>query len=187
VKLIVKDVRVNREIRAREVRVIDPEGKQLGILPIYEAIRTAASMELDLVEVSPKSEPPVCRIMDYGKFKYQQRKKDQEAKKKQSVIHLKEVKMRPKTEEHDYQFKLRHIERFLKEGNKIKVTMMFRGREMAHTDIGKARLNRIMEEIKEWGKVEQEPKFEGRNCVMVLAPTQIPKPLEPRAEPTKEG
>ena len=186
-KTIVRDVRINREIRAREVRVIDPDGKQLGILPLHEALRTATTLELDLVEVSPKSEPPVCRIMDYGKFKYQQRKKEQEAKKKQVVIHLKEVKMRPKTEEHDFQFKVRNMERFLKEGNKIKVTMVFRGREMAHTDIGRNLLNRVVNEIKEWGKVEQDPRFEGRNCVMILTPTQAPKPAERTVERPKES
>ena len=170
-----RDVRINREIRAKEVRVIDPEGKQLGILPVYEALRQATSFELDLVEVSPKSEPPVCRIMDYGKFKYQQSKKAHDAKKKQAVVHLKEVKMRPKTEEHDFQFKLRHIERFLKEGNKTKVTIVFRGRELAHPDLGRTMLGRITEESKEWAKVEQPPKFEGRNFIMVLAPLQSPK------------
>jgi translation initiation factor IF-3 len=175
VNVIAKDVRINREIRAKEVRVIDPEGKQLGILPLVEALRAAAESELDLVEVSPKSDPPVCRIMDYGKFKYQQRKKDHDARKKQAVIHLKEVKMRPKTEEHDFKFKLRHIERFLKEGNKTKVTVVFRGREMAHPDLGRNMLGRITEESKEWGKVEQEPKLEGRNFVMVLAPLQAQK------------
>jgi translation initiation factor IF-3 len=173
---IAKDVRINREIRAREVRVIDPEGKQLGILAVSEALRLATNFELDLVEVSSKSEPPVCRIMDYGKFKYQQSKKAHDAKKKQAVVHLKEVKMRPKTEEHDFQFKLRHIERFLKEGNKTKVTVVFRGRELAHPDLGRNMLNRITEEAKEWGKVEQGPKFEGRNFIMVLAPLQSQKP-----------
>jgi len=172
---IVRDVRINREIRAKEVRVIDPEGKQLGILPVFEALRMAANFELDLVEVSPKAEPPVCRIMDYGKFKYQQSKKAHDAKKKQAVVHIKEVKMRPKTEEHDFQFKLRHIERFLKEGNKTKVTVVFRGRELAHPDLGKKMLARIIEEAKEWGKVEQSPKFEGRNFIMILAPIQSQK------------
>jgi len=181
VKTIVRDVRINREIRAKEVRVIDPEGKQLGILPIMEALRTALNFELDLVEVSPKAEPPVCRIMDYGKFKYQQRKKEHDAKKKQAVVHLKEVKMRPKTEPHDFQFKVRNIERFLKEGNKIKVTIVFRGRELAHPDLGRNMLARIVEEIKESGKVEQEPKFEGRNCVMILSPVLAQKPLQPQA------
>lgn len=173
---ISKDVRINREIRAREVRVIDPEGKQLGVIPVVEALRLAINYELDLVEVSPKAEPPVCRIMDYGKFKYQQSKKAHDAKKKQTVVHLKEVKMRPKTEEHDFQFKLRHIEKFLKEGNKTKVTIVFRGRELAHTEFGRNMLSRIVEEAKEWGKVELAPKFEGRNFIMVLAPLQIQKP-----------
>jgi translation initiation factor IF-3 len=173
---IARDVRINREIRAKEVRVIDPEGKQLGILQVSEALRLATNYELDLVEVSPKSEPPVCRIMDYGKFKYQQSKKAHEAKKKQVVVHIKEVKMRPKTEEHDFQFKLRHIEKFLKEGNKTKVTIVFRGRELAHPDLGKNMLGRITEEAKEWGKVEQAPKFEGRNFIMVLSPLQSQKP-----------
>ena len=173
---IVRDVRINREIRAKEVRVIDPEGKQLGILQVFEALRMAASFELDLVEVSPKSEPPVCRIMDFGKFKYQQSKKAHDAKKKQTVVHLKEVKMRPKTEEHDFQFKLRHIERFLKEGNKTKITVVFRGRELTHPDLGRNMLSRITEESKEWGKVEQLPKFEGRNFIMILAPIQSQKP-----------
>ena len=173
---IVKDVRINREIRAKEVRVIDPEGRQLGILPLGEALRLSANFELDLVEVSSKSDPPVCRIMDYGKFKYQQSKKAHDAKKKQAVVHIKEVKMRPKTEEHDFQFKVRHIERFLKEGDKIKVTVVFRGREIAHPDLGKNMLIRIQESIKEWGKVEQDPRFEGRNCVMILTPLQSQKP-----------
>jgi len=176
VRDIVKDVRINREIRAKEVRVIDPEGKQLGVISLVEALRAAANFELDLVEVSSKSEPPVCRIMDYGKFKYQQSKKAHEAKKKQAVIHLKEVKMRSKTEEHDFQFKLRHIERFLKEGNKTKVVVVFRGREMAHLDLGRNMLNRITEESKEWAKIEQAPKMEGRNLTMVLAPLLSQKP-----------
>jgi len=176
VGFISKDVRINREIRAKEVRVVDHEGKQLGVLPLPEALRLAATVELDLVEVSSKSDPPVCRIMDYGKFKYQQSKKAHDAKKKQAVIHLKEVKMRPKTEEHDFQFKLRHIEQFLKEGNKTKVTVVFRGRELAHPDLGRNLLNRIMEGIKECGKVELFPKFEGRNFIMVLAPLQVSKP-----------
>jgi len=178
VGIIARDVRVNREIRARELRVIDPEGRQLGVLPLVEALRAAADADLDLVEVSPKSEPPVCRIMDYGKFKYQQSKKAHDAKKKQAVIHLKEVKLRSKTEEHDLQFKLRHIERFLKEGNKTKITIIFRGREIAHADLGRQMMERVMEQAKEWGKIEQPPKFEGRNYVMILAPLQSQKPAQ---------
>ena len=173
---ISRDVRINREIRAREIRVIDSEGKQLGILPLVEALRVAANADLDLVEVSPKSEPPVCRIMDFGKFKYQQSKKAHDAKKKQAVVHLKEVKLRSKTEEHDLEFKLRHIERFLKEGNKTKVTIIFRGREITHSDLGKQMMGRIAEKAKEWGKIEQPAKFEGRNYVMILAPLPSQKP-----------
>jgi translation initiation factor IF-3 len=179
---IARDVRINREIRAKEVRVIDPEGKQLGIIPVVEALRAAANFELDLVEVSSKTDPPVCRIMDYGKFKYQQSKKAHDAKKKQAVVHLKEVKMRPKTEEHDFQFKLRHIERFIKEGNKTKITVVFRGRELAHPDLGRNMLSRITEGAKEWAKIEQAPKFEGRNFTMVLAPIASQKP--PTHEPS---
>lgn len=171
-KPIAKDARINHEIRVREVRVIDPEGKQLGILPISEALRIARHYELDLVEVSPKSEPPVCRIMDYGKFKYQQSKKAHDAKKKQAVVHIKEVKLRPKTEEHDFQFKLRHIERFLQDGDKIKVTVVFRGREITHPDLGRNMIMRIIEAVKEIGKVEQPPRFEGRNFITILAPLQ---------------
>ncbi len=167
------EVRVNRRIRASNVRVIDPEGGQLGILPIAEALRIAEEYELDLVEVSSKSDPPVCRLMDYGKFKYQQRKKAHEAKKKQAVIHIKEVKLRPKTDEHDLQFKLRHIERFLKEGLKTKVTMVYRGRELSHPEIGRRILDRVSEEVKEWGAVELNPKFEGRTMVMVLSPRSV--------------
>jgi translation initiation factor IF-3 len=176
VESISRDVRVNREIRAREVRVIDSEGKQLGILPLVEALRAAANADLDLVEVSPKSDPPVCRIMDFGKFKYQQSKKAHDAKKKQAIVHLKEVKLRPKTEEHDLEFKLRHIERFLKEGNKTKVTIIFRGREITHSELGKQMMERIAEQAREWGKIEQPAKFEGRNYVMILAPMMSQKP-----------
>lgn len=155
--------------------MIDPEGRQLGIMPLIEALRAAANADLDLVEVSPKSEPPVCRIMDFGKFKYQQSKKAHDAKKKQAIVHLKEVKLRPKTEEHDLEFKLRHIERFLKEGNKTKVTIVFRGREISHPDFGRQMMERIAEQTKEWGRIEQPPKFEGRNYVMVLAPQSVQK------------
>ena len=127
-------------------------------------------MDLDLVEVAPQAKPPVCRIMDYGKYRYEQSKKAREAKKKQTVIQLKEIKLRPKTDEHDFQFKARHVERFLRSGNKAKVTMMFRGREMVHTELGKRLLVRLADALKEIGQVEQPPKLEGRNMTMVLAP-----------------
>lgn len=165
-----EEVKVNRYIRARTVRVIGPEGDQLGVLPTEEALRIAGELELDLVEISSKSDPPVCRVMDYGKYKYQQQKKAHEAKKKQAVVHVKEVKLRPKTDEHDLQFKVKHIERFLKEGLKSKVTIIFRGRELSHPEIGRAILARVSDDLKECSVVETGPKFEGRTMVMLLAP-----------------
>jgi translation initiation factor IF-3 len=152
------------------VRVIDPEGNQLGILPVAEALTKASDFGLDLVEVSPKTDPPVCKIMDYGKYKYLQSKKGHEAKKKQAGGQLKEVKLRPKTEEHDLQVKLRNVERFLKGGYKTKISIVFRGRELAHKDLGERMMERIMEETKEWGVAESPPKFEGRSIVVILAP-----------------
>lgn len=163
---------VNQKIRAPQVRLIGEDGTQLGIVPLEEALTRAAEEKLDLVEVAPKASPPVCKIMDYGKYKYLQAKKLQEAKKKQTTIQVKEVKIRPKTEEHDYQFKLRHIKRFLSEKNKAKVTIMFRGREIAHSELGLKVLERIIVDIEEEGIVEQAPKLEGRNMIMILAPRQ---------------
>lgn len=167
---ISKGLRVNERIRIKEVRVISQDGTQLGILPIEQALQTAYEQHLDLVEVAPEARPPVCRIMDYGKYRYEQAKKAREAKKKQTIIELKEIKLRPKTEEHDFQFKARHAERFLKEGNKAKITMMFRGREMIRMDRGKAVLDRFVEALKDVAMVEQAPKVEGRNMTMILAP-----------------
>jgi translation initiation factor IF-3 len=157
-------------IRVREVRVISPEGEQLGILPIEEALALAQERDLDLVEVAPNERPPVCRIMDYGKFKYQQSKRSQEAKKRQKVIQIKEIKMRPKTEEHDYLFKMRHAHRFLEEGNKVKVTLLFRGREMDHIDLGQRMLDRIITDCKDVSTVEQHPRMEGQTLSLILAP-----------------
>ena len=142
----------------------------MGIVPLEDALARAAEERLDLVEVAPKATPPVCKIMDYGKYKYMQSKKLQEAKKKQSTIQVKEVKIRPKTEEHDYQFKLRHIKRFIDEKNKAKITIMFRGREIAHSELGLRVLERIIEDTEEIAVVEQQPKLEGRNMIMILAP-----------------
>ena len=167
---ISKGIRINDRIRIKEVRVISPDGTQLGILPIEQALQTAYSQNLDLVEVAPEAKPPVCRIMDYGKYRYEQSKKAREARKKQTIIELKEIKLRPKTEEHDFQFKARHAERFLKEGNKAKITMMFRGREMIRMDRGKALLTRFVETLKDVAVVEQAPKIEGRNMTLILAP-----------------
>lgn len=165
-----KDVNVNWQIRAPEVRVIGHDGKQIGILPLKEAMKLAEEQGLDLVEVAPQATPPVCRIMNYGKYKYQQSKKIQEAKKHQTVIQVKEVKIRPRTEEHDLQFKLRHAKRFLSEGNKVKVSMLFRGREIAHPEMGRELLDRVIAELKDLVVIEQAPRLEGRNMVMLLAP-----------------
>lgn len=165
-----KQTNVNERIRAHEVRVIGKDGQQLGVLPIKKALELAALDQLDLVEVAPNAEPPVCKIMDYGKFKYQQSKRTQEAKKKQTVIQVKEVKVRPKTDEHDLQTKIKNIRRFLGQKDKAKVTILFRGREIAYADQGVKVLERIKEELKEEAVVEQSPKMEGRNLVMILAP-----------------
>jgi len=170
VVVITKRVNVNRQIRASEVRVIDPDGKQVGVMPLEEALKMAEDYRLDLVEVAPNANPPVCRIMDYGKYKYQQSKKSQEARKKQTYIQVKEVKMRPKTDEHDLQFKIRHIKRFLSQKNKAKVTVVFRGREISYTEPGLQVLQRVIDEVGDLGVVEQPPKLEGRNMVMILAP-----------------
>lgn len=160
--------RVNREIKSREVRVVDSEGEQLGILQIEEALRAAEERELDLVEVAPNATPPVCRILDYGKHKYTLSKKSQVAKKHQKVIKVKEIKMRPKIEEHDYQFKSGHVKRFLAQGHRVKVTIMFRGREMAHTHLGRSILDRLTVDLEPVAAPENLPRLEGRNMYMFL-------------------
>jgi translation initiation factor IF-3 len=161
---------LNQGIRAREVRVIDPDGNQLGILPIREALAAASEFGLDLVEVSPTAKPPVCKIMDYGRFKYEQTKKQHEAKKKQTTFQLKEIKVRPKTGDHDLQTKLGHIRKFLERKDKVKVTVMFRGREIALSDRARELLELVATEVDQLAVVEQFPKFEGRTMTMVLAP-----------------
>lgn len=163
-------MRINRRIRASQVRLIDAEGKQLGVIAIQEALKTADDAGLDIVEVSPEADPPVCRLMDYGKYKYQMSKKAHEAKKKQTVVHVKEVKMRTKTEEHDFQFKVRNIRRFLAGGDKVKVGIFFRGREITHARLGEDMLNRVAEVVKDIGVIEQRPRLEGRNMTMLLGP-----------------
>jgi translation initiation factor IF-3 len=157
-------------IREKEVRLIDPEGNQVGIIPLEEAMEKAAGYGLDLVEISPNAKPPVCKIMDYGRYKYEQTKKLQEAKKKQSTTQIKEIKVRPKTGDHDLQVKIGHIKRFLGNKDKVKVTVMFRGREITLSELGREVLQRIAEETEDLCVVEQYPKFEGRTMVMVLAP-----------------
>lgn len=163
-------VRRNELIHAREVRVIGAEGEQLGILQRNEAIAMAREIGCDLVEVSSNATPPVCRIMDYGKFKYEQQKKKQDAKKRQAVVQVKEIKVRPKTDEHDYETKLKHIRSFLEDGDRCKVTVFFRGREIVHKDRGIEILERIVKDLEDVGKVEQEPRVEGRTLQMLVVP-----------------
>jgi translation initiation factor IF-3 len=163
-------VRVNRQIRISPVRVVTAEGEQLGVLSVEEALAAAQERGLDLVEVAPTARPPVVKIMDYGKFKFEEAKAARAAKKKQHVIHLKEVKYRPGIDDHDFDFKTRHAREFLGDGNKVKVTMMFHGRQMAHPELGRAVLDRVAADLEDICKVEQPAKQDGRNMIMVLAP-----------------
>ena len=166
--------RVNRQIRISPVRVIAPDGEQMGILPIERALEIAEEQGLDLVEVAPLARPPVCRIMDYGKFKYEEQRQAREARKKQHHVQIKEVKMRPGIEDHDFEFKVRHARKFLLDGNKVKLTMMFRGRQMAHPEYGRQVLDRVFLELQDVSKIESQPLMEGRSMVMVLAPVKAP-------------
>ncbi|WP_264984121.1 translation initiation factor IF-3 [Pseudodesulfovibrio portus] len=166
------DVRRNERIRIPKVRVVDDDGEQLGVMVTRDALDRAREKGLDLVEVAPNADPPVCKIMDYGKFKYQQQKKLQEAKKKQTVIKIKEVKFRPKTDEHDYQTKLKKIVKFLDDGDRCKVTIFFRGREIVHKDRGLMMLDRVVEDTQDIAKVESKPMSEGRTMTMMLAPVK---------------
>jgi translation initiation factor IF-3 len=165
-----KQTRINGEITAPEVRLVGVDAEQLGIVKLHEALRMAEEVDLDLVEIAPTAQPPVCRLMDYGKFKYQESKKQHEAKLKQKQVQIKEVKFRPGTDEGDYQIKLRNLIKFLEEGDKTKITLRFRGREMAHQEIGMAQLRRVEADLAEYAVVEQFPKMEGRQLVMMLAP-----------------
>ncbi|MEQ6291756.1 translation initiation factor IF-3 [Vogesella sp. GCM10023246] len=165
-----RESRINGEITAREVRLVGEEGEQLGIVSVREALALAEERDVDLVEISPTAQPPVCKLMDYGKFKYQQSKKKHEAKLKQKQVQIKEIKFRPGTDDGDYNVKLRNLIRFLGEGDKAKITLRFRGREMAHQDIGLALLKRVEADLAEVGTVEQFPKLEGRQMVMMIAP-----------------
>ncbi|MFO7555146.1 MAG: translation initiation factor IF-3 [Desulfobacterales bacterium] len=163
-------ININRNIKAKEVRVIDPDGNQIGVIPTYKAIAVANDFGLDLVEISPNASPPVCKIMDYGRYKYERTKKKQEAKKKQTTFQLKEIKVRPKTGDHDLNTKINHIKKFIARKDKVKVTVIFRGREITLTQLGNQLLEKVVEETEEIAIVEQPPKFEGRTMVMVLAP-----------------
>jgi translation initiation factor IF-3 len=161
---------VNRDILVERVRCIDPDGEMLGVLTVREGILKAEEFGLDLVEVSPNADPPVCKILDYGKFKYEAQKKKNEAKKKQKIIEIKEIKLRPNIDEHDFEVKMKNVRKFIGEGDKVKVTLRFRGREMAHQDLGMNVLNRVRDEMEEAAKVESYPKMEGRQMIMVIAP-----------------
>ncbi len=167
---IARDQRTDRRIRAKEVRVVGPAGEQLGVLPIDVALAKAQEFGLNLVEVNPQSKPPVCKIMDYGRFKYEEKKKANEAKKKQVVVKVKEIKLRPKTEEHDYETKIRHAREFLEEGNKAKITIMFRGREITHRELGTAVLDDVISDTKDIAIVEQTPRLEGKQMFMIIGP-----------------
>ncbi|WP_218673231.1 translation initiation factor IF-3 [Primorskyibacter flagellatus] len=162
--------KVNERIRAPEIRLIGAEGENVGVVTPARAMEMAADVGLDLVEISPNANPPVCKIMDFGKFKYEQQKRESEARKKQKTIDVKEVKFRPNTDTHDYDVKMRNVFRFLEGGDKVKVTLRFRGREMAHQNLGRGLLERIAEDAKEVGKVENMPKMEGRQMIMMIGP-----------------
>jgi translation initiation factor IF-3 len=162
--------RVNEEIRVREVQLIDQTGHNLGPVETRFALEKAQEAGLDLVEIAPNSSPPVCKILDYGKYKYQAQKKAAEARKKQKVVEVKEIKLRPMIDDHDYDVKMRSMHRFFEEGDKVKITLRFRGRELAHQELGYKLLNRVRDDVTKIAKVEQEPRFEGRQVVMVLAP-----------------
>ena len=165
-----RSIRINGEITAPEVRLVGAENEALGIVRIADALRMAEEADVDLVEIAPQAEPPVCKIMDYGKFKYQEQKRAHDARLKQKVIQVKEVKFRPGTDENDYQVKLRNLTRFLEEGDKVKITLRFRGREMAHQEFGVRMLERLRTDLDAEAQVEQMPKMEGRQMVMVMSP-----------------
>ena len=165
--------RINDQIRAREVRLIDEAGQNVGVVPKQDALTRALDVGLDLVEISPDAEPPVCKILDFGKYKFQEQKKAAEARKNQKIVELKEIKMRPGIDDHDYDVKMRSIKRFFQDGDKVKITLRFRGREMAHSQLGMAVLQRVKGDTEAIAKVESEPRFEGRQMVMVLSPTRM--------------
>ena len=165
-----KETQINEEIRDREVRVIDSDGTQLGIMPIAEAMRLADEKNTDLVKIAPQAKPPVCKIMDYGKYRFEQAKREKEARKSQKVIEIKEVRLGINIDVHDFNTKVRHAERFIKDGNKVKVSIRFRGREMGHQDLGLDTMNRFAEACAEFASIEKPAKMEGRNMLMFLAP-----------------
>ncbi|MTV25602.1 translation initiation factor IF-3 [Nitriliruptoraceae bacterium ZYF776] len=181
--------RLNADIKLPRVRLVDADGTQVGIVPLAQALRRAREQELDLVEVAPQADPPVCRIMDYGKHRYQQTQKQKEARKRQNQISVKEIKMRPKISDNDYGTKSGHVRRFLEDGSKVRASIMFRGREMTHTELGLRLLDRLAEDMSELATVEASPKVDGRNMVMVLAPhkNRAAKAAEDGAEAPAEA
>jgi translation initiation factor IF-3 len=174
-ELATDDARINDRIRARQVRLIGADGSQLGTKPLPEALQIAREAGLDLVEVAANADPPVCKIMDYGKYKYEQDQRRKESRRKASNVVIKEMKFRPKIDTHDYDTKMKHVERFLEEGSKVKLTIMFRGREMAHPELGRRILEKVAERVAEIATVESAPKQDGRNMTMVLNPIRKPK------------
>jgi translation initiation factor IF-3 len=170
---IIQEQRINEEIRAREVRVVNSNGEQLGVMSLSEALKLAEDQEQDLVEVSPEAKPPVCKIFNYGKYKFEQGKKEKEARKRQHTIHIKEIKFRPKIDSHDYETKKGHILRFLEEGNKVKATVIYRGREMDHIELGRKILDRLLKDLGDKVAVESMPRVDGRNMVMMLVPKKF--------------
>ena len=165
-----KELQINEEIRDKEVRVIGAEGEQLGIMSSRDAYNMAQEKNLDLVKIAPQAQPPVCRIMDYGKYRYEQQKREKESRKKQKTFDIKEVKLRPGIEEHDFNVKFKNAVRFLEDGDKVKVTIMFRGRELSHPELGEVLLNKMAAQLKEMAVVERQPKLEGKNMIMIVAP-----------------
>jgi translation initiation factor IF-3 len=178
---------LNDRIRSPQVRLIGPDGDQIGLIPTQEALRRARELDLDLVEVAPQAQPPVCRIMDYGKFKYERDIRQKEARKKQARTELKEIKFRPKIDAHDYATKKGHVDRFVRGGHKVKVTIMFRGREMTHTELGRKILDRLVADLGELVTVESMPKQEGRNMIMVIAPNRRYLEQQARAQAREDA
>lgn len=168
--IISKDFLINEDIKDKEVRLIDTDGTQIGIVPIKEALKHASSKNLDLVNIAPNAKPPVCKIMDYGKYKFEINKKQKEAKKKQKTITVKEIRISPSIEEHDFKVKAKKVVEFLKDGDKVKITVKFRGREVNYHTLGEQLLNKFVDIVKEIGNVEKEPKLEGKNMTMIISP-----------------
>jgi translation initiation factor IF-3 len=179
--------RINERIRVSEVRLVDEDGSQIGVIPTDEALRMATERDLDLVEVAPQSRPPVARLLDYSKYKYEQEQKAKAARKHQQQVNVREIKLRPKIAQHDYETKKGHVERFLRQGDKVKVTIMFRGREQAHPERGRMLLERLHEDLGELAVIEQQPEQEGRNMHMLVAPGRAPAPQERSTEDASES